>query len=173
MDLRRTVLTALQVALVGAVVVAHLLGVRLVPVLTGSMTPYAPAGSLVLTVDVPGAEVRTGDVVAFRPPAPFEVAGGRPVLHRAADVAQTADGPVMTTQGDANPDADPWRVSLTQGTFGRAVLVVPLVGRALAGGPVATLTLLAGGAVLLAGLGALRRGRHEAATCPDCVAVAA
>jgi signal peptidase len=173
MHLRRAVLTTLQVALVGAVVAAHLLGVRLVPVLTGSMTPYAPTGSLVLTVEVTSADVRTGDVVAFRPPAPFEVAGGRPILHRVVDVADSPAGPTMTTQGDANPDADPWRVSLTQGSVGRAVLVVPLVGRVLAGGPVATLTLLAGGAVLLAGLGALRRGRREAAACPDCVAVAA
>jgi len=173
MDLRRTALTTLQVALVGAVVAAHLLGVRLVPVLTGSMTPYAPAGSLVLTVDVPGTDVRTGDVVAFRPPAPFEVLGDRPVLHRAADVADTPDGPVMTTKGDANPDADPWRVSLTRGSFGRAVLVVPLLGRAVAGGPLAALSLLAGGAALVAGAAALRRGRREAAACPDCAAVPA
>lgn len=173
MDLRRTAVTAVQVALVGAVVVAHLLGARLVPVLTGSMAPYAPAGSLVLTVPVAGADVRTGDVVAFRPPAPFEVTGGRPILHRVDDVTVSPDGPAMTTKGDANPAADPWRVSLGQGDVGRAVLVVPLVGRVLAGGPVATLTLVAGAAVLLTGLGALRRGRREAATCPDCAAVAA
>ncbi|SDG08202.1 signal peptidase I [Klenkia brasiliensis] len=173
MTLRRTAVTAVQLALVGAVVVAHLLGVRLVPVLTGSMTPYAPAGSLVLTVPVAGSDIRTGDVVAFRPPAPFEVTGGRPVLHRAADVADTPDGPAMTTRGDANPAADPWRVSLTGGSFGRTVLVVPLLGRVLAGGPVAALSLLAGAAALLAGAGSLRRTRREAATCPDCAAVAA
>lgn len=173
MNLHRTVVTTLQVALVGAVVVAHLVGVRLVPVLTGSMTPYAPAGSLVVVVDVPGTDVRTGDVVAFRPPAPFEVVGGRPVLHRATAVTDTPDGPAMTTQGDANPDADPWRVSLTQGSFARAVLVVPLLGRVVAGGPLAALSLLAGAAALVMGAGALRRTRREAASCPDCAAVTA
>ncbi|MCO7218777.1 signal peptidase I [Klenkia sp. PcliD-1-E] len=166
MNLRRTVVTTLQVVLVGAVVVGHLMGVRLVPVLTGSMTPYAPAGSLVLVVDVPGTDIRSGDVVAFRPPAPFEVVDGRPILHRAVEVA---DGS-MTTKGDANPDPDPWRVALGRGSFARAVLVVPLLGRVLAGGPVAALSLVAGAAALAMGAGRLRRTRLDAASCPDCAA---
>ena len=44
----------LALGLLAALVVGAVQGVRFTPVLTGSMTPYAPAGSLVLTVPVAG-----------------------------------------------------------------------------------------------------------------------
>jgi signal peptidase len=112
-----------------AVVVAGVCGVRLLPVLTGSMAPSAPAGSLVLTVPVAGEDVVEGDVLAFRPPAPYEVVDGRPVLHRVVEVDTDAEQPWMVTRGDANPQDDPWRVSLAGADLGRAVLVVPYAGR--------------------------------------------
>ncbi|SDO36183.1 signal peptidase I [Klenkia soli] len=171
--LRRTAVVVAQVLVVAAVVVVHLCGVRLVPVLTGSMTPYSPAGSLVVTVPVAGEDVAVGDVVAFRPPAPFEVVGGHPILHRVAGLTGAPGSPLMTTQGDANPTADPWQVSLAGADLGRSVLVIPWVGRLVAGGAGSTLASLAGGALLLGGLGALRRGRRESRSCPDCTPAAA
>ena len=81
----------LLAAAVVAVVVAGVCGVRLLPVLTGSMAPSAPAGSLVLTVPVAGEGVAVGDVVAFRPRAPNEVVDGLPVLHRVVEVETDAE----------------------------------------------------------------------------------
>jgi len=165
---RGAAVTLAQLAVVAVVVVVHLSGLRLVPVLTGSMTPYAPAGSLVVTVPVAGEDVAVGDVVAFRPPAPFEVSGGHPILHRVAGLTGDAAAPAMTTKGDANPTADPWQVSLRGAQLGRAVVVVPWVGRVLAGGAGAVLALVAGGALLLGGLRALRRQQRELRSCPAC-----
>jgi signal peptidase len=166
--LRRTAAVLAQVAVVAAVVVVHVLGIRLVPVLTGSMSPYSPTGSLVVTVPVAGADVAVGDVVAFRPPAPYEVVGGHPILHRVQSLTGDAASPAMTTKGDANPGADPWQVSLAGADLGRSVLVVPWVGRVVAGGAGSALARVAGGALLLGGAGALRRARRESRACPDC-----
>lgn len=162
------VLTLLVVC-TAALVAAHLQGARFLPVLTGSMSPYAPAGSLVLTVPVAGEDVVPGDVIAFRPPAPFQVAGDRAVLHRVVSL-DTQDGqPFLTTQGDANATVDPWQVLRQDARFGRSVLVVPVLGRVVAGGGTAALALVLGTAALLAGGRALLGGRqHRAGPC-DCL----
>jgi signal peptidase len=146
-----------------AVVVVGVCGVRLLPVLTGSMAPSAPAGSLVVTVPVAGEDVAVGDVLAFRPPAPYEVVDDRPLLHRVVEVGTDADQPWMTTRGDANAEADPWRVSLHRADLGRAVLVVPYAGRPLAGGPWAAAAFVCGGAALA---GAVRAVRRPRCNCP-------
>lgn len=146
-----------------AVVVAGVCGVRLLPVLTGSMAPAAPAGSLVLTVPVAGEDVAVGDVLAFRPPAPYEVLDDRPVLHRVVEVRTDGDRPWMTTRGDANAQPDPWRVALYGADLGRAVLVVPYAGRPLAGGPWAAAAFVCGGAALA---GAVRATRRPRCGCP-------
>jgi len=129
-------------------VAASSAGVRLLPVMTGSMTPYAPAGALVVTTRVDPGAVEVGDVVAFRPPAPYEVAGHRPVLHRVAALEQTSTGLAMTTRGDANPGVDPWLVSLRGADLARVVAVAPVGGALLAGGRTAV-ALLLGGALAL------------------------
>jgi len=147
----------LVLALAAGLTVAGLLGARLLPVLTGSMAPHAPAGSLVLTVPVDGRDVIPGDVVAFRPPAPYETVGNRPVLHRVVGVGEYTNGRTwMTTQGDANPAADPWQVSTRDVTFARAVLVVPHLGWLLMGGPLLTGAVVLGLVVLVLGVRALR-----------------
>lgn len=161
--------TGLVLGALGLVVVAHLLGLRVVPVLTGSMTPYAPAGSLVLTAPVRGEAVRVGDVVAFVPPAPF--GAGRPVMHRvdgigtAGSASTTADGVgagagggrSMTTRGDANAHPDPWAVALDGADLGRVVLVVPLLGHLVMAGPTGALLLVGGGLAVVESVRLLRR----------------
>ncbi len=156
----RALPSALLLAALALLLAAHVAGLRAVPVLTGSMTPYAPAGSLVLTAPVSGADVRVGDVVAFVPPAPH--GGDRPVMHRVTSTTSTAVGPAMTTRGDANARPDPWTVALDGADLGRVVAVVPLLGRLVMAGPGAALALLAGGAALV---GAARLLRRPACRC--------
>jgi signal peptidase len=142
-------------------IVGGLLGARPLPVLTGSMTPYAPAGALVLTVPVTGSDVVAGDVVAFRPPAPYETVGNRPVMHRVAEVDEMTNGRTwMTTKGDANAAADPWQVATRDATFARTVLVLPRLGWLLMSGPLVTGSLVLGLAALLADLSALRSSKR-------------
>lgn len=114
-----------------------------------------------LTVPASGADLAVGDVIAFHPPAPFVVPGAHPVLHRVAQLGVHDGQPLLTTKGDANPAADPWRVATRHADVGRAILVVPYLGRILAGGTPTALACVLGGAALLAGLNALRPQRGD------------
>lgn len=88
-------------------------------VLSGSMRPTISPGDLAITQGVPVESLRVGDVIVFAPPD-----GTKPVLHRIA----SREGDALTTKGDANSVADPWRISLQGPTGYRLLLVVPLVG---------------------------------------------
>ncbi|WP_369069132.1 signal peptidase I [Kineococcus terrestris] len=152
------------------VLAAHLLGARVVPVLTGSMTPAFPRGSLVVTTPLAGPDVRVGDVVAFRPPAPYDT-GGRPVLHRVTAVSEPDGGRdggrAVTTRGDANATADPWTVALDDADLARARWALPLLGWVLAGGT-ATAALGVGGLLLLVEARQVAAARHDPpCTCGD------
>jgi signal peptidase len=87
------------VGVVGAIcllwlAVSTVLGLSLVVVLTGSMSPTVPAGGAVVTRAIAAADVRPGDVVTVPRPG-FEV----PVTHRV--VSTTA------VPGDAAPQHEP------------------------------------------------------------------
>jgi signal peptidase len=81
-------------------------------------------GSVVLERVVPVDDLRLGDVITYRPPASAGVDGM--VTHRI--VAIDTNG--ITTQGDANVEPDPWRLSPEVDTVPRVVFTVPWVGYA-------------------------------------------
>ena len=95
-----------------AVVVAALAVVGLVPlltgastytVLTGSMQPTLPVGTVVVVRPVPVERIAVGDVVTFLARDPGTSAT-RIVTHR---VIAVDPGPVLRTRGDANDSLDP------------------------------------------------------------------
>ena len=88
-------------------------------VMSGSMRPTVSPGDLAITSGVPIGSLGVGDVVVFIPPNETQ-----PVLHRIA----SRDGVVITTKGDANSIADPWRITLQGATAYRLVFVVPFLG---------------------------------------------
>ncbi|MWV58889.1 signal peptidase I [Rathayibacter sp. VKM Ac-2754] len=124
------------VALVGvAVFVLSALGVvRLVPVLSNSMAPDMPVGSLAITLPAAPTEIRAGDVIVFTDPDVPE----RRVIHRITfvypeDEAATLRGRepgelALTTKGDNNPTADPWIVTIADQRIWREQTSVPLLG---------------------------------------------
>ncbi|UFQ18576.1 MULTISPECIES: signal peptidase I [Streptomyces] len=161
--------TALALGALAAGIAWLAYGVRFVPVLTPSMRPGMPPGSLAVTRPLAPEDIRTGQVLVFRPPQPWTPKDDRPVLHRVTAIEQYAAGRVLTTKGDANPGPDPWKVDLSgSGEYARVVAVVPHVGTvakaAHQAGPVAL-----GGALLglyFLGWGARRLvprsgGRHN------------
>jgi signal peptidase len=103
------------VGLVGAVcllwlAVSTVLGLSLVVVLTGSMSPTVPAGGAVVTRAIAAADVRPGDVVTVPRPG-FDV----PVTHRVVSttaVPGDAAARSLVLRGDANDsdDRDPYVV---------------------------------------------------------------
>jgi signal peptidase I len=90
--------------------------VRLLPILSGSMAPEFPTGSLVIATPVPLTSIRTGEVIVYREP----VGAQRLIAHRIVRVVSSGAHPIVLTKGDANAAADPWSAHLE----GRQVWVV-------------------------------------------------
>ena len=111
-------------ALVVGVLVPRLAGATPYAVLTGSMAPAMPVGSLVVVR--PSDHVVVGDVITF------QLRSGEPevVTHRVVGLGTTTQGERRyTTQGDANPIPDSARVAPVQ-VRGVAWYHVPLLGYA-------------------------------------------
>lgn len=99
-----------------------LLGIRPLVVLSGSMGPAMPAGSLLVVRTVPAATVGTGDVVSV------ETSGGSRVTHRVVELQRLGDGTSsLVLRGDANPTSDP--EPYVVGEVDEVVATVPVLGR--------------------------------------------
>ena len=93
----------------------------------GSMSGTIEKYSLVLEKRVPVDQLAVDDVITYLPPADSGVS--TLVTHRIVE-ATTDEAGVrhFVTQGDANPDPDPWLFSLDEGTQPVVSHVVPHVG---------------------------------------------
>lgn len=131
--------TAAAAAVVLLVLVG--LGWRPVVLLSDSMAPGAPSGSLLVTRPVAPGVVQPGDVVTV------PTGGGGRVTHRVVAVEELDGEWWARLQGDANATPDPGRVRLPDATL-RTVAVVPGVGGVLTGQ----------GRLVLVGLGLLALG---------------
>ena len=103
-------------------------GYRPLVVLSGSMEPYMPTGSLVLTKSVNPATVKVGDVITFR------LLNGSPktdlATHRVEAIKNSPGGLNFVTKGGANQVHDPAPVP-ARDLVGRVVVVSSLAGRVL------------------------------------------
>ncbi|HET9899798.1 MAG TPA: signal peptidase I [Actinomycetes bacterium] len=123
-----TALLAYLIATLGLALLAHLApvtGHALFAVRTRSMAPALAVGDLVVTERVADADVRAGDVIAFR------LESGTVVTHRVISVTTGTVGRSFTTKGDANGNPDPVAISGAS-VEGRAMGSVPLLGFLLA-----------------------------------------
>lgn len=91
--------------LVAIVIGIRLAGLRADPVLSGSMEPSIDTGDLALVISPRLVTPGIGSVIVFD-----ETVDGEPasVIHRVIGIE--TDGSFIT-KGDANPQADPWRVT--------------------------------------------------------------
>lgn len=125
-----TVVSWVVAATVGAVALALLVvpaatGSSTFAVLTGSMEPTYPPGTVVVVHPTPMDRLRIGDVVTFqaRPDRPAMV------THRVVALRFAPDGTrMLLTRGDANGATDPRPVRAEQ-VRGRVWYGVPHVGR--------------------------------------------
>ena len=120
-----TVILFAVAAITLAVLLPRLGGATPYTILTGSMQPKYPPGTLVVAKPVDPTRLRVGDVVTY------QIASGEPevVTHRIVNVATTLDGKItFQTQGDANNIADdPWVMPVQ--IRGRLWYAVPYLGR--------------------------------------------
>lgn len=120
------VAAALGALAILAAVACLALGVRPAVVVSGSMAPGIPVGSVTLARTVPAEQVAVGDVVTVP-----RTTGAGLVTHRVVEAAPAEDGrsTVLRLQGDANaePDALPYVVT----EVGQVLGSVPHVGYAV------------------------------------------
>ncbi|MEX2292938.1 MAG: signal peptidase I [Acidimicrobiales bacterium] len=100
---------------------------RTVSVLTGSMQPTMPPGSLLVVVPVEPASLAVGDVITFEAPTVDHPV----VTHRIVQVLESGEHPVIRTQGDANDAPDAWVARISEAPAWRVAMVVPQAGRAI------------------------------------------
>ena len=96
----------------------RLLGYRVYNVVSGSMVPAIPQGSMVLVRPLDWSEIAEGDVIAFE-------SNGSVVTHRVTKI-HVVEGEFIT-KGDANEDADITPVPFDR-LIGRVERHIPLLG---------------------------------------------
>ncbi len=97
---------------------------RSLTVLTGSMDPAIPAGSVLFVTPQQPSEVRVGQIITYHIP----VEDHRVVSHRVVEVFASGQHPVIRTKGDANEAPDPWVARVEDSKVWRVRAVVPYVG---------------------------------------------
>jgi signal peptidase len=106
------------------VVVPRLTGSTPYTILTGSMVPTMPPGTVVVSRPTAFSDIRVGDVVTY------QIASGQPavVTHRVIGINVESDGSdTLTMKGDANPSPD-LRHVISKQVRGVVWYSVPLVG---------------------------------------------
>lgn len=123
--LRSALLTAFAVLGVACLLVfvgSMIFGVRPLVVVSGSMEPTVPVGSVVLSRTVPASEIAVGDIVTVERPRDLGL-----ITHRVVSTTPTDGGAVeLVLRGDANSvdDPEPYVVQ----TAGEYVRHVPGLG---------------------------------------------
>jgi signal peptidase len=112
-------------ALIGALVILipAVTGSTPMTILTGSMQPTYPPGTLIIVQPVDAADLRIGDAITY------QIESGKPevVTHRIIAIASTGGEPTFTTQGDNNNVADSKPVQPVQ-VRGKVWYAVPYIG---------------------------------------------
>lgn len=108
-------------ALVVLIVLPRAVGGAALTVLTGSMAPTIPVGSVVVVQPVDPQTLTVGDVITYA------VGADANSTHRITAVHRTADSLSFTTKGDANPaeDLEPVTAAAVRG---KLLLTVPHLG---------------------------------------------
>lgn len=102
----------------------RIFGVQVYGVLTGSMEPSYPTGSLIYVKRVDADDLRVNDVITF------SLSSNVIVTHRIVEIVADESNPSVVsyrTKGDANNDADASLVSASN-IIGRVIFSVPRLG---------------------------------------------
>lgn len=147
-------LAGIVVVLAVAVVIPRLGGATPYTILTGSMEPERPPGTLVVIRPVDPDEVKVGDIVTY------QLESGEPtvVTHRVVSVGVSMRHPgerTFRTQGDANdvPDAKPVREVQLRGRLWYSVPHLGRISNTLDNDQRTTATLVVAGALALYAVG--------------------
>ncbi len=114
-----TILLLVLLALACLLFVPNLLGYQSFAIVSGSMEPAYPVGSIVYAKEAPFNELKEGDVISY------SLSGDTKVTHRI--VAIDEEKQQFTTKGDANNTDDGEPVSY-KNVIGKVAFSVPYLG---------------------------------------------
>ena len=93
-------------------------------VLTGSMEPKIPKGSVVINQWADQKNLKVGDIITYQHPVDKKIVY---ITHRIVKIDKTGLLWRFETKGDANPASD-FGVVTQAGTEGKVIFVIPLIG---------------------------------------------
>lgn len=105
--------------LAGLLIIPKLMGYEEMAVLTGSMEPNYPVGSLIFVKEIEPDQLEVGDVITYR------LDSDTVVTHRIVEIDKEAQ--TVTTKGDANSSNDGSPVSYSE-IVGKAHFKIPYLG---------------------------------------------
>jgi signal peptidase len=129
-------------------------------VLTSSMEPGLPPGTLLIVRPVDPSEIRIGDVVTY------QIKSGEPdvITHRVIGIGTSSNGEatfIMQGDNNAEPDPDPVRAIQVQGRLWYSLPWIGWVNNSMGGNTRAVLVPIVGGALLLYAAWAITSGVIE------------
>jgi signal peptidase len=166
-----TVAVLMGALIVGLVVVPRLVGAEPFTVLTGSMRPTMPPGTMIIVRPVEFTDLRVGDVITYQ----LESGQTAVVTHRIISIDIGDEGTRLRTQGDANPSADiePVRAEQVRGEVWYWVPYIGYVTSVGSGDGRANIVRVLGGALIVyaayavvMGIVRSRRAKAKASTAP-------
>ncbi|RHV38187.1 signal peptidase I [Ruminococcus sp. OM05-10BH] len=105
--------------LAGLLIIPKLMGYEEMAVLTGSMEPNYPVGSLIFVKEIEPDQLEVGDVITYR------LNSDTVVTHRIVEIDKEAQ--TVTTKGDANSSNDGSPVPYSE-IVGKAHFKIPYLG---------------------------------------------
>lgn len=108
----------------GLAIGPHTGAYRTLTVLSGSMSPGIPSGSVVAVVPIDPSELTEGMVITYAIP----VEDKRVVTHRVIDIIKDGKQPIVQTKGDANDVQDGWIAQLDGGPVWTHRATIPYLG---------------------------------------------
>ena len=97
----------------------HIAGIGTYKILSGSMEPEYPVGSLVYVKKTPAEDINTGDVITFH------INENTLVTHRV--IEKDSMNNIFNTKGDANEVKDGWQVAY-ENIVGKVIFSIPYLG---------------------------------------------
>jgi signal peptidase len=113
----------LLLAVIAWLTLPRLMGWQAQVVLSGSMEPAMPTGSVAFVQPIEPEQLDVGDIISFYHPEETS----RVVTHRLTEIVRQDGNLVFQTRGDANDAADPWLVPAAD-VIGTARFSVPYTG---------------------------------------------
>jgi len=120
-DITSTVVLVLVIILAILLVGVRLFGLSPYTVLSGSMRPTYPVGSLIYVTEVEPEELEIGD------PLTYVIPGDTVVTHRIVEIIDEGDELKFRVKGDANDEADGTPVP-AKNIIGKPVFSIPVLG---------------------------------------------